>query len=82
MESAINLIKTASLHKGASIGQKELAKFLKSCLGFKTDITIQDILFRVNLDSMYAILSMADTKQLKELIKQHNLRLYNDIFNS
>ena len=80
MESAINLIKTASLHRGASTGEVELAEFLKSCLGFKTDVTMQDILFRVNLDSVFAVLSMADSKQLKELIKQHNPKLYQDIF--
>lgn len=80
MIHAINAIKQASLHKGASTGEVELAEFLKSCLGFKTDVTIKDVLFRLEPEVVCEVIGLANAKQLKGLIKEMNPKLYDDIF--
>ncbi|NOQ32427.1 MAG: hypothetical protein GQ570_15065 [Helicobacteraceae bacterium] len=76
----VGLILVASLHSGASSGETDVAYFLMSCLGFKTDVTLKDITYRVETETIKKILD--HIHELDDLIMDINPKLHKDIYDT
>lgn len=72
MQSAANLIQKASIHPGCSTGQYHLTMFVKSCLNYEDTVNMKEVLFRVGMDEVTAILELSDSDGLRELVQSIN----------
>lgn len=80
MCSAINLIKEASVYPSASTGQIHIGKLLMSCLGDnRLSVNMEEILYRVQIDSLVELFKMVEEKTLKDNIKKYNPTFFEEL---
>ncbi len=73
MSAAINLIKEASVCPSASTGQIHIGKLLMSCMGdSRLNVNMEEILYRVQIDSLVELFKMVEEKTLRDNIKKYN----------
>jgi hypothetical protein len=73
MSSAINLIKEASVYPSASRGQIHIGILLMSCIGdTRLNVNMEEILYRVQTDSLIELFRMVEEKTLRDNIKKYN----------
>lgn len=73
MSSAVNLIKEASVYPSASTGQIHIGKLLMSCLGdIRLNVNMEEILYKVQIDSLVELFKMVEEKTLRDNIKKYN----------
>ena len=73
MSAAINLIREASVYPSASTGQIHIGKLLMSCLGdTRLNVNMDEILYRVQIDSLVELFKMIEEKTLRDNIKKYN----------
>jgi hypothetical protein len=75
MNEIINLIKQASLHKGASDGEIVTARFIQSCLNYTSMVNIKDVIYFVDIEIIKQTIDMAQSNALNELVHQYNNNL-------
>ena len=80
MSSAIGLIKEASIYPCASTGQINIGKLLMSCIGdIRLSVNMEEILFRVQIDSLTELFRMVDKKTLRNNIEKHNPKFLEEL---